>query len=121
MHFFPGDGLFVAAMILAVVELLVVAELLAMAEFSMTKDAGQEVVISLAGGFLNFDRSKPLIICFSSGTGTGLSLLGGIGHDLVTNKYAVAGKVEGHGGGALTGLDKIGRMVAVVVTVVVGH
>ena len=48
-------------------------------------------------------------------------MLGGIGYDdLVTNKFAEAGKVEGHGVVALNRLDIMGRVVVVVVTTVVG-
>ena len=82
-----------AAVILAVVELLTVAELLAVMQFSMIEEVGQEVVISLTGGFLNLDRSSPIIFCFSSGTGVGLSsLLGGICHDLVKIHLLMQGK-----------------------------
>ena len=49
----------------------------------------------------------------------GLSLLvGGIGHDLVTNKFSAAGDVEGHEVVALKGLDIMGVVVVVVVIAV---
>ena len=70
----------------------------------------------LLEGFFNF----PIIFCFSSGGGMGLSLLvGGIGHDPVTNKLDVVGKVEDHGVVALKGLDIMGGVVVVVVIAVV--
>ena len=92
-----------------------------MTEFSVTEGVGREIVICLAGGFLYFERANALTFCFSSGTDMGVSsLLWGFGHDLQTNKFADVDKVEGHGVIALTGLDIIGGVAVVVVTVVVG-
>ena len=83
--------------------------ILAMADFSMTEGMGQEVAISLAGGFLYFEGSNALTFCSSSGIDMGVSsLLWGFGHDLETNKFAEAGEVEGHGVIALTELDIVG-------------
>ena len=114
MYLLPGVGMFVAAMILAVTVLLAVAEC------SVAEGIRWRVVISLAGGFLNLVKSNPITFCFSSGTDMGLSsLVEGISHDLVTNKFAVAGKVEGHGVVALEGLDIVGRVVVAVVIAVV--
>ena len=75
----------------AVVELAMVEE---------TEGAGHNIIIFLAGVFS---------ICFA-GAGP-FSLVGGIGHDLVTNRFAVAGTVEGHGVVDLVGLVIIGRVV----------
>ena len=120
MHLLPDYGVLGTTIIVVVVVLLTVAELLVVAEFSMIEGVGWEVVISLTGGFLDLDRSSPIIF-FSSGTGMGLSsLLGGTGHDLVTNKCAEAGKVEGHGVVTLDRLDIMGGVMVVVVTTVVG-
>ena len=94
-----------------------------MAEFSVTEGTGWEVIISLAEGFLNFERSNVLTFCFcfSSGTDMGVtSLLWDLGHDLETNKFTEVETVEGHGVIALTGLDIVGRVAVVVVTVVLG-
>ena len=69
------------------------------------------------GGFY-LHLLEGFIFCFSSGTDVGLSsLLGDIGHDLVTNKFTEEEKVEGHRVVAVDGLD---RVVVVVVTTVVG-
>ena len=68
---------------------------------------------SLLEHFLDLDRSDSIIFCFA-GTGS-FSLLGGIGHDLETNKFAVAGKVECHGVVALVGLDIVDRVAYAVV------
>ena len=77
MHVLRGDGIFVAAMILAV------------AEFSVTDGTGLEVVISLDG------RSNFLNFCFSSTTHMwASSLLWGLSHDLETNKLAEVEEVE---------------------------
>ena len=93
--------------------ILAVAGLLAVVEFPITEGIGQEIVIFLAGAFMDFDRSDPIIFCFA---GIGLfSLLGGIGHNLVTNKFAEAGKVEGHRVVALVGLGIIGGVADAVV------
>ena len=109
LHLFAGDGVFTATMILAGAELF------------MTEGMGQELVISPARGFLYFERSNALTFCFSSRTDMGeSSLLYGVCHDLGTNKFAEVGEVKGHGVIALTGLDIVGRVVVVVVTVVVG-
>ena len=114
LHLLPEVGVFVAAVILAVVVLMAVAEC------SVAEGVGQGIVIYLGGGFLNLVKSNPIAFCFSSGTGVGLSsLVGSISHDLVTNKFTVAGKVEGHGVVALEGLDIMGWVVVVVVISVV--
>ena len=108
----PGVGVFVAAMILAVI--------LALSECSVAEGVGQDVVIFLGGRFLNLVKSNPIIFCFSSGAGAGLSsLVEGIGHDLVANKFAAAGKVESHGVVALEGFNFVGGVVVVVVLAVV--
>ena len=60
LHLFARDGVFTAAVILSV------------AEFCVTGSSGQEVVISLAGGILYFERSSALTFCFSSGTDMGV-------------------------------------------------
>ena len=89
--------MFETAMILAV------AGLPAVEEFRITEGRRWEIVIFLAGAFWDFDGFDPIIFCF---TGAWLfSLSGGIGHDLVTNMFAVAGKVEGHGVITLVHLD----------------
>ena len=112
LHLFPGDCMFETA------ETLAVAGLLAVVEFPVTEVIGWEIDIFHTGSFLDLDRSNPIIFCFA---GAGLySLLPGIGHDLVTNKFTDAGKVEGHGVVALGGLDIIDGVVDVVVTAVVG-
>ena len=67
------------------------------------------VCYPLAGGFVNLVRSNPIAFCFPFGAGVRLSSwVAGIGHDLVTNKLAAAGKVEGQGVVALEGLDIMG-------------
>ena len=92
-----------------------------MVEFCVTKSAGQEVVSSLAGGILYFERSSALTFFFSSGTDMGVfPPLWGFGRDLVTNKFTKADEVEGHGVIALTRLDSVGGVMVAVVTVFVG-
>ena len=95
------------------VMILAAARLLAVVEFPVTEGRGCEIVIFLARAFSDFDRSDPIIFYFA---GTGIfSLLGSIGHDLMTNKFAEAGKVEGHRVVAFVGLDIIGRVADAVV------
>ena len=53
LHILAGDGIFVAIMILA------------MAEFSVTDGAECDIVVSLTGGFLNFERYNILTFCFN--------------------------------------------------------
>ena len=86
--------------------MFVVAGLLAIADPFGTEGRGQVIVIFLAGALLGFHRSDSMIYCFAS-AGL-LSLLGGIGQDLVTHRFAEAGKVEGHRVRALVGLDIVG-------------
>ena len=115
-----------------------VAVILAMVGLSVAVGIRWEFVTSLIGGFLRFDRSNLLVFCFSSGTGIGISfLLYSLGHDLdiwgvgtscvlemldglETNKFTVMEEVEGHVVIALIGLDMVGEVVLVVVTVIVG-
>ena len=107
LHLFSGDCMFGTVIILAVTGMSAVME------FPMTKGIGWENVIFHTGVFLDLDRSNPIIFCFA---GAGLfSLLGYIGHDLVTNKFIEAGEVDGHGVVALVELDIIGRVVDAVV------
>ena len=71
------------------------------------------IAIFLAGALLDFGRSDSIIFCFAC-AGL-LSLLGGTGQDLVTNRFAEAGKVKGHGVLVLVGLDIVGGVAAAVV------
>ena len=79
------------------------------AEFSVSKGIWWELVISLAGGFLYFERPNALIFPLSTGTDMEVSsLLWGFGHDLETNKFTEVEVVEGHGVIALIVLDIVG-------------
>ena len=77
------------------------------------KEEGHEIVIFLAGALSDFDRFDSITFCFA-GAGL-LSLLGGIGQDLVTNKFAETGYVEVHKVVALVGLDIMGGVADAVV------
>ena len=84
------------------------AGLSAVVGFPGTEGRGWEIVICLTGACSDFDRFDTIIFCFVV---PGLfSLLGGIGHDLVTNRFAEAGKVVGHRVIALVRLDIMGRV-----------
>ena len=107
LHLFPGHCMFGTAV------MLVVAGLLAIADTFCTKGRGWEIAIFLAGAVSDFGRSDSIILCFAC-AGL-LSLLGGIGQDLVTNRFAQAGNVEGNGVVALVGLDIMSKVVALVV------
>ena len=76
--------------------MLVVMGLLAVVEPGCIKGRGWEIAIFLVGA--PFDS---IMLCFAS-AGL-LSLLGGTGQDLVINRFADAGKAEGHGAVALLG------------------
>ena len=68
--------------------------------------------------FFILDGSDSIIFGIA---GIGLSsLLGGYGQDLVTNRFADARKVLGHGVGPLDGVDITGRMAGVEVVAVLG-
>ena len=82
------------------------AKNVAVAEFCVTESA---------------ERSSAVISCFSSGTDIGVfPSLWSFGQVLVTNKFADAHEVEGHGVIVLTRLDIVDRVVVTVVTAVVG-
>ena len=93
--------------------ILAVVGLLAVVDFPSIEGRGPEIVVFLAGTLSDFDRFDPIIFCIA-GAGL-LSLLGGIGQDLLINRFAEAGKVEGHGVVAIVWLDIMGRVANAVV------
>ena len=93
--------------------MLVALGLLAIVDPFCTEGRGKEIAIFLPGTLLDLDNSNSIIFCLAS---AGLpSFLGGIGHILVTNRFAKAGKVEGHRVVALVRLDIIDGVVVAVV------
>ena len=105
--------LFLGDCIVGPAVMLVVPGLLAIMDPFCTQGRMWEIAIFLAEALPGFGRSDSTIFCFAS-AGL-LSLLGGIGQVLVTNRFAEAGKVEGHRVEALVGLDIMGWVVAAVV------
>ena len=80
-----------------------------------TEGRGCEIAIFLAVALLGFSKSDSITFCFVSAWL--LSLLGGTGQDLVTYRFAYAGKVEGHRVVALVQLDIMGGVAAAVVAI----